>query len=40
MNFSKFFFTLQIENLDKVLGSQTGNKFEMRIQKSFEPIMA
>ena len=37
---SKFFFTLQIENLDNILGSQAGKKFEMRIQKSFEPVVA
>ena len=37
---SKFFFTLQIENSAKILGSQTEKKFEMGIQKSFRPIVA
>ena len=30
---------LQIENLDKFLGNQAEKKFEMRIQKCFEPIV-
>ena len=35
-----FFFTLQIEISAKILKSQIEKKFEMQIQKRFEPILA
>ena len=38
---SKFFFTLQIENSAKILGSQTEKRsLKLQIQTIFEPIVA